>query len=1465
MRQFGNYETVQELFRGGLGSVFSARPAGGTGGPTVAIRTCEPVAEIIGESQAKEAVAHFVAAAEVQRQAAASGGTGDGGSHWAPVHEIGETPYGAYYVTDLFENGSLERLSLGRVRMDARALHRLMSGVAAGLAEIRRACGRPHGNLKPSNILVSFTGGLESARVALADPLAPALVDAERDAAEDLRALGRAMYLAVFNQPLREGTVLPLPPSPQWSALGKAGDRWRELCSALLEPERRTPPMTLEAAAEEIEALGQIRAGSANKTVLIASAAAGVVVVGAVAAVLLKGPAPADPSGPEPGPVVDPGFSLETWQYVCRACWDWFATFAEDIEDPAVREVLSRDAHIDALVKRIDAAKKAGVKLHPKQFAGLEDFRLGSQSSKEDAPEAAKTDAAVRDTAAAAEVIRAVEEGLAEGKWPALAAMKSASAAFGERGWDEGRRALDALIAGAAPSPRSVLSVGLERLIEAAPVVSAIQSDWAEVEGAEPELAKTGDQVLAKFMEWAKEHAAGGASADASGKAGIEVIRALAARVAEVADLAEDLEEFAVGEWETIDAEEFWARSDLHRDLDGRKPDAAMFKEWLFHAPSHRALSREADPRRGWVDEPLELAQAREVAVQISEYLASKNREPEEEDKQRARELEELAERVKALKELRWSVSNRAAIETETPRVIREAADLKVRLERRLTDMRTDDIQGFADAQARLRERQSVTASAALNEAWRVRRDALIAEVAAAPGGGDTATLRRRARELEESIVALDTAVEPAELPSEVGGGAWIGAIGAAVAEQREKVLAETLASLAPGASLESAGVAAAERYRVVRAELLALAADASSLQRLLDLGYGLQEPAGESDAAGEVLARLESALADAPRGVREAMAPLLERGAQLRAIAASEDRGGLAEMVREARADVPERALAAWRRLGGLGWPRGLAELEQERALRESLGRVVGALRDDQRRTALEAEFASESLARFQRAAVGLTTPEEMESALALMGDFGLSPERLTDQGLKFNVMLRALRRELAQEGLEEARAQELVGEFITRARAEAGDALAASDAARGVVDRLVAALGAAGAPRERPPTDFSKLGPGATGPGWQVQVLGDGAEVVYSREGVRGAGGRGTGRLELRFVRVPTGEGTGVYLLANELSLGQFVGIISAAQRWEEMAELLRAEDGRRAPCVWEADRAGLSAARFWTQNHPLVSPMRPTYADGLRPEGLARSNDTAPNSAYNQISPEQGAPSLEMPMQQVPIGAAMFAARLAGCRLPTEAEWRAALAQDGGIGDLQGWNLRDATWARQRDHVRSVREEMVRSNTNGSQRFLWPDDASFGLSVLGLTEAVPREAEAVAHPHDDGRLWFAPAADGTGGQRRFSHLIGNVAEYVFEDAAALEAQGVEDALEFESLADRHADKVGIIGGSSMSPPNLALDSAYRPNPDDWFTGFADVGIRLAFSADGAMGPERFNVVALRAADPSGYVLGR
>src|SRR5690606_29166404 len=154
---------------------------------------------------------------------------------------------------------------------------------------------------------------------------------------------------------------------------------------------------------------------------------------------------------------------------------------------------------------------------------------------------------------------------------------------------------LDEMIAAAEPSARSVLAVGLERLIEAAPVVSAIQADWAEVEEAGPALAATKDQVLAKFMAWAGEYAAGQESADASGKAGIEAIKALAARVSEVADLAEDLEEFATGEWETIDAEEFWDKSDLHRGVEEREADAAMFKEWLFHAPSHRALSREAD------------------------------------------------------------------------------------------------------------------------------------------------------------------------------------------------------------------------------------------------------------------------------------------------------------------------------------------------------------------------------------------------------------------------------------------------------------------------------------------------------------------------------------------------------------------------------------------------------------------------------------------------------------------------------------------------------------------------------------------------------------------------------------------------------------------------------------------------------------------------------------------------------
>ena len=61
--------------------------------------------------------------------------------------------------------------------------------------------------------------------------------------------------------------------------------------------------------------------------------------------------------------------------------------------------------------------------------------------------------------------------------------------------------------------------------------------------------------------------------------------------------------------------------------------------------------------------------------------------------------------------------------------------------------------------------------------------------------------------------------------------------------------------------------------------------------------------------------------------------------------------------------------------------------------------------------------------------------------------------------------------------------------------------------------------------------------------------------------------------------------------------------------------------------------------------------------------------------------------GKPAADRPMQRLGPAAAIYVARLVGCRLPTPAEWKAALA----VPDPDRKpNLRGATWKRQRDHI-------------------------------------------------------------------------------------------------------------------------------------------------------------------------------
>lgn len=245
MPQFGAYESVREIYQGGPGAVYAARAAGASEA-RVAVKAFQPPPWLADEERVELEAALFLEAAELQARIAKGGS-----AHWAPVHASARCEGGAWYATDLFDR-SAEKLVLQRRELDARELHRIIETVVGALVDLKKQHSRPHGNLKPSNVLVSGRG--ESSKIALSDPLPGARVRAEEDFASDLRGVGDLIHQLVLHKPMRSATAWPALGGPEWQRLGKSGEHWLALCNHLLEPTGKLPEID-----EVARALGALK------------------------------------------------------------------------------------------------------------------------------------------------------------------------------------------------------------------------------------------------------------------------------------------------------------------------------------------------------------------------------------------------------------------------------------------------------------------------------------------------------------------------------------------------------------------------------------------------------------------------------------------------------------------------------------------------------------------------------------------------------------------------------------------------------------------------------------------------------------------------------------------------------------------------------------------------------------------------------------------------------------------------------------------------------------------------------------------------------------------------------------------------------------------------------------------------------------------------------------------------------
>jgi hypothetical protein len=245
---------------------------------------------------------------------------------------------------------------------------------------------------------------------------------------------------------------------------------------------------------------------------------------------------------------------------------------------------------------------------------------------------------------------------------------------------------------------------------------------------------------------------------------------------------------------------------------------------------------------------------------------------------------------------------------------------------------------------------------------------------------------------------------------------------------------------------------------------------------------------------------------------------------------------------------------------------------------------------------------------------------------------------------------------------------------------------------------------------------------------------------------------------------------------------------------------------------------------------------------------------------------------APTADLPMQQITPQSALYIARDLGCRLPSSAEWHAALAMASnpppGNDEMKGfatagWKLRDA------DFTALVEKASI------SQHY--PDE---GIFLDGNPSRISTAAAATAWlPSTIRKLGGWTVADlrnDRDGQREmarldenssdfrtdlvepaqmgfrpvgtthhvFHDLVGNVAEYVLDtplgDVESLPA-GLN--ISAKNISDwfasaNHFQQMGVIGGSFLSPPEI--DPMKRlPLPSTAnYPEYSDVGFRLAFT---------------------------